>query len=213
MVMFVRMIAEKTEEWGEEVWAASLDLEKAFDKVYHTSVIDALQEAGIEPDVIQFLWQCYKQQSAYVSLHANAQGRLFQILRGVRQGDPLSLALFNNVTRRVYADLKERWSRKGFGTRVCGGATFKSTHEMFADDVTLFPGNRQQLLSMIRDVRDELAKHGLNLNMDKCQVQTNRPNAPIVPIKLDGADIPKVPSEVGFKLLGTQFTLIGRCSA
>ena len=84
---------------------------------------------------------------------------------------------------------------------------------MFADDVTLFAANRQQLLSMIRDVRDELAKHGLNLNMDKCQVQTNRPNAPIVPIKLDGADIPMVPSEVGFKLLGTQFTLIGRCSA
>merc|ERR1712141_972042 len=26
--MFMRMIAEKTDEWGEEVWAASLDLEK-----------------------------------------------------------------------------------------------------------------------------------------------------------------------------------------
>ena len=33
MVLFARMIAEKAEEWGEEVWAASLDLEKAFDKV------------------------------------------------------------------------------------------------------------------------------------------------------------------------------------
>ncbi len=37
--MFMRMMAEKSDEWGEEVWAASLDLEKAFDKVYHSSVM------------------------------------------------------------------------------------------------------------------------------------------------------------------------------
>ena len=33
IIMFMRMVAEKADEWGEEVWAASLDLEKAFDKV------------------------------------------------------------------------------------------------------------------------------------------------------------------------------------
>ena len=37
IMMFMRLVAEKAEEWGEEIWAASLDLEKAFDKVYHGS--------------------------------------------------------------------------------------------------------------------------------------------------------------------------------
>eukprot|EP00973_Karenia_brevis_P052313 7269822-Karenia_brevis.AAC.1 len=31
LVHVTRMIAEKADEWGEQVWAASLDLEKAFD--------------------------------------------------------------------------------------------------------------------------------------------------------------------------------------
>ena len=55
MVMFIRMVAEKAEEWGEEVWAASLDLEKAFDKVFHTSVLNSLNDAYIEPDIVRFL--------------------------------------------------------------------------------------------------------------------------------------------------------------
>jgi hypothetical protein len=88
MVMFIRMVAEKSEEWGVEVWAASLDLEKAFDKVYHNSVVEALMDAGIETDIVRFLWQCYQQQSAYILLNADSKSRLFQILRGVRQGVP-----------------------------------------------------------------------------------------------------------------------------
>ena len=46
MVHFMRMVAEKSEEWGQKVWAASLDLEKAFDEVVHSSVLSALMEAG-----------------------------------------------------------------------------------------------------------------------------------------------------------------------
>ena len=117
------------------------------------------------------------------------------------------------LTRRVYATLKACWAQKGFGTTVCGSATLNSTHAMFADDVTLFAANRAQLLSMIRDVRHELAKHGLNLNMDKCLIQTNMPGVTVAPIKVDGTEIPMVCASKGFKILGTQYTLVGRCSA
>ena len=89
IVMFMRLTAEKADEWGEEIWAASLDLEKAFDKVYHSSVLDALLEAEVAPDIVKFLCRIYEKQAAYVSLHSNCKSRLFQILRGVRQGDPL----------------------------------------------------------------------------------------------------------------------------
>ena len=64
IIMFMRMVAEKTEEWGEEVRAASLDLEKAFDKVYRSSVLSALEDAGVESDIVCFLWRLYKQQKA-----------------------------------------------------------------------------------------------------------------------------------------------------
>ena len=84
---------------------------------------------------------------------------------------------------------------------------------MFADDVTLLAANKAQLISMIRDVRDELGKHGLNLNMDKCLVQTSQPGAKVAPIKIEDQAIPMVCASEGFKVLGTQFTLTGRCSA
>ena len=125
----------------------------------------------------------------------------------------MSPVLSNNVTRNVFANLRARWAKKGFGTIVCGAADAKSTHAMFADDTTLFAANRAQLISMIRDVRAALAEHGLNLNMDKCMVQTNRPGARVSTINIDGQPIPMVDASVGFRVLRTQFTLLGRCSA
>ena len=84
---------------------------------------------------------------------------------------------------------------------------------MFADDTTLMAGSRAQIISMIRDVKAALAKHGLNLNMDKCEVQTNNVNVVAGSLVVDGQSIPIVQPEVGFKVLGTKVTLAGRTSA
>ena len=66
---------------------------------------------------------------------------------------------------------------------------------------------------MIRDVQNALAEHGLNLNMDKCVIQTSRTDAQLQPLDVDGQMIPMVSATVGFKILGTQWTLQGRTSA
>ena len=50
---------------------------------------------------------------------------------------------------------------------------------------------------------------GLNLNLDKCAVQTSNADAPIRPIEIDGQRIPMVSAFSG----GTQYTLQGRCTA
>ena len=99
----------------------------------------------------------------------------------------MSPALFNNVTRKVFDDLKQKWSRKGLGTIVCGGSVVeKTTHAMFADDTTLFASSRSSLIAMIKDGKIALAEHGLNLNLDKCLFQTSRANVRIHPIEVDG---------------------------
>ena len=123
----------------------------------------------------------------------------------------MSPAPFNNVTRQILSDLKAKWAREGLGTIVFGSRDLRSTHAMFADDTTLLASTRAGLIKMVRDVRSALAEHGLNLNMDKCLVQSTRPGAHLRPFIVDG--IPMVEATKGFKILGTQFTLEGRCSA
>ena len=125
----------------------------------------------------------------------------------------MSPVLFNNVTRRIFRDLKSKWALHGFGTVACGSTHEKTTHAMFADDTTVFASSRTSLIAMIKEVKIALAEHGLNLNMDKCIVQTSRVNARIQPIIIDGEAIPMVGASEGFKVLGVQYTLEGRCSA
>ena len=88
----------------------------------------------------------------------------------------------------------------------------KSKHAIFADDVTLLAARRQQLISVISDVRSKLTKHCQILHMDKCLVQTNRPGFAIVPIRVGGVEMPMVRAYVAFRVLGSQFRLTGRCS-
>ena len=125
----------------------------------------------------------------------------------------MSPALFNNVTRRIFDKLKAKWARDGVGTVVGGSRGAKTTHCMFADDTTLFADSKHTLIQMLHDVMAELAKHGLNLNLDKCVVQTNVADVILEPIEIHGQNIPMVDASVGFRALGTQFTLLGRCGA
>ena len=62
-------------------------------------------------------------------------------------------------------------------------------------------------------MKPTLAAHGLNLNSDKCKVQTTNPNWQRHRTDFDDVNIPLVDPRVGFKILGAQFTLKGRTSA
>ena len=176
-------------------------------------MLTALVEAGVDAEVVRYLKDLYKNQQAYVCLDSSSRSRLIAILRGVRQGDPMSPILFNNVTRKIFEELKAKWAHKGLGTVVCCSATDKSTHAMFTDDTTLLASSRRAIISMIRDVRNSLAEHGLNLNMDKCLIQTSCMDVQLQPLDVDGQMIPMVSATAGFKILGTQWTLQGRTSA
>ena len=89
----------------------------------------------------------------------------------------------------------------------------KLTYIMFADDTTLFAASRLQLVRMIDDAKRLLAEHGLKLNAEKCAVQTTKQTSGLVSLHVGGEAIPVVAAHVGFKVLGTQFTLLGRTTS
>ena len=72
--------------WDSEMWFASLDLQKAFDRIEHDSLFQALQAQGVPDTYLQVLRRLYTGQSGIV--HGN--NCVIDITRGVKQGDVLS---------------------------------------------------------------------------------------------------------------------------
>lgn len=65
---------------------ASIDLEKAFDKIIHEAVFEGLAGSGIDPCSIAAVKVMYADQTAYIDLGTGSKSKVFKILRGVRQG-------------------------------------------------------------------------------------------------------------------------------
>ncbi|GBP92006.1 Putative uncharacterized transposon-derived protein F52C9.6 [Eumeta japonica] len=97
---------------------------------------------------------------------------MFQIQKGVRQGDPLSPALFLAVLENIFRKIEWR----DLGININGRSI---THLRFADDIVLFAKTPDDLGKMINDLASESAKFGLKLNPEKTKIMTNGKKDPV----------------------------------
>ena len=178
VVHILHMVIEKSLEWGEELWMATLDVEKAFDKVYHDELFEALLGGGVDVLIVSSLRKLYRGMQAYVQLWPGVDSRRLEVQRGVRQGDPLSPVLFNLVITQVLKEVDPIWQRRGYGTEVGRDPKGRRlTHVAFADDMTLMARSWTSLKRMVTSLREALRKRGLELHPSKCKAQTNSPES------------------------------------
>ncbi len=84
---------------------------------------------------------------------------------------------------------------------------------MFADDTTLIAKSKAALQGMIRDIRTALGDVGLNMNPDKCSIQTSSNRSRAEFLVVEGQQFKVVRNNVGFKVLGAIVTLNGNSDA
>ena len=163
-------------EWNQELWLGLVDFEKAFDTVEHHSLFKVLNEIGVEPCYVDLLKRLYAQQEATVQV--GTESRPFALLRGVKQGDPISGLLFIAVMEVCFRRLRSKWAtansrRKGqyFGV-VVDDPREPLTNLRFADNVLLVAQSASDVKKMLSNLRDEAAKYGLIMHLGKTKVLT-----------------------------------------
>jgi Reverse transcriptase (RNA-dependent DNA polymerase) len=90
---------------GSSVYAATLDINKVYDKIHHYKLYTALVHAGVPMWVTHMLADRYSK--LFVAVRWNdSVASYFRVDSGVRQGSTLSPALFNIFVNRLIVDLK-----------------------------------------------------------------------------------------------------------
>ena len=105
----VETLISKCNEFNLPIWLASLDLKKAFDKITHKVIFEALRNQGIEEAMVALIIDLYSNQTGCVDSNSE-----FLISRGVRQGDVLSSIIFNAALELIFQRWKAQLNHHGW---------------------------------------------------------------------------------------------------
>ena len=139
-----------------------MDYEKAFGSLDHQSLLDALKKQISDGKYIHLIKAIYKDPSATIHLE-NTTTSVFKILKGVRQGDPISPKLFTAAMEDVIRNMD--WQSK-----VIAINGEHLTHLRFADDIMLVSHDPDELQIMICELSAESKRAGLKMNIKKTKV-------------------------------------------
>jgi exonuclease III len=149
----------------------SLDAKKAFDSVDHKYIENTLKAYGFGEGFVDIFKILYRNITAKILVNGY-QSESIKIMRGVKQGDALSCAIFilcidpliRNINKnKTIKEIKLVKSLKKNQIYFKGGA--------YADDVSVICNGSQKSIQGVFDEYSKLTKRsGLELNADKTEI-------------------------------------------
>ena len=143
-------------------YLALLDVQKAFDTVWHNGLFLKLFQLGLRGDIWFTLYNWYRRISSSV-LWNDSVSRSFPVLQGVRQGAVLSPLLYSVFTTELLSILE------GSGLGVYIGACFVGA-PTYADDMALVAASPWELQTLINLVYSYSYKWRYSINSNKSHV-------------------------------------------
>ena len=155
--------AEVTEENGAII---ALDQEKAYDKIRHDYLWATLDAFNLPETFTKTIKTLYLNASTCVAINGFLSNP-FKITRGIRQGDPLSCALFDLAIEPLACMIRKDPNLKGL--------TIPNSHEplkakFFADDTSLYLNKTDSLDYAQMILQDWCHVSGAKFNIDKTEV-------------------------------------------
>ena len=159
-IFVMRQLAEKTIEKDGKMYAAFIDLERAYDKVWREDMWRTLAMYGVSGRLLRAVKALYENSKARVRVEDELT-ECFDMRQGVRQGCPLSPWLFN-----VFLDMVAWEARAQFKGGVClDNCTLQLL--MFADDTVLLAETEEDLQQNVREFSEAVKRHRLAMNTEK----------------------------------------------
>jgi hypothetical protein len=143
----------------KEKYIISIDFQKAYDSISHDTLFKILNHINLPRDFTMLIKNMITGSVARVKVNDDLS-EPFPILRGVKQGDPLSPLLFDLVIEAFAVFVRENF----IGMKI-GGETIKTL--LYADDIILVGENFEEQKKML-DIMFEWEKaSGLSINKKK----------------------------------------------
>ena len=166
-IHLIRDIITLAHDKGDKTCILSMDQQKAFDMVSHEWLDLVLRHANFGRGFIKWIHLLYEGATSRVVVNGN-MSEAFELGRGVRQGDPLSMALYVLTLEPLLESIRQ--DNDITGITDTSGSTIKLV--AFADDTNFFPNSHIGINKIINHFRLFGRCSGAKLNLDKSKGMT-----------------------------------------
>ena len=147
---------------GEGLYLSTLDAEKAFDVVWHASLLRKLFLDGIQGDSWLLIKSLHEQAHTKIKWGTDLSNEI-EIKQGIRQGAKLSTTLY----KRYNNGLLDSLETMNMGTNI---GSENITSPTCADDLALLEKNTTNLQSLASNVYNHSCKDRFKINAQKSEI-------------------------------------------
>ncbi len=160
-----------------------IDFFKAFDTVEHEFIFTTLRMFGFGEGFCKVIKMFYNNIYSYISLNPGMTSRI-EILRGIRQGCPISPKLFILCTQMLAYLVVNHPQLKGITI-----SEYEYRISQFADDTVIFLKDKSIVKKALKIISVFSGASGLCLNFKKCELfplfSCNEENIESIPVKFE----------------------------
>ena len=167
-IFAIRMIVEEYLAKGRKLYAAFMDLEKAYDRVDREALWNVLRIYGVGGQLLDGIKAFYREASACVRVDGELS-ESFDIGMGVRQGCVMSPWLFNVFMDGCMREMKAKVGNAGAKLRM-NDVDWPVVGCLFADDTVLLAESERELQRVVDEFHRVCTRRKLRVNAGKSKV-------------------------------------------